>query len=159
MPSNSIERPKRGRAYTFPFFESNRIPMKKPPPDPKADMYLAKAKRFRQRALGFRHTLARDDLMRAHRLELEQMVTNLEGAARQLERMAGGADFEMESDLARVRAIRDGKPVTADQATERFLANARKYAAAMGSAGRPATVPSPGRQKPRSAKYTRRPGS
>jgi hypothetical protein len=84
MPSNSIERPKRGRAYTFPFFESNRIPMKKPPPDPKADMYLAKAKRFRQRALGFRHTLARDDLMRAHRLELEQMVTNLDGAARQL---------------------------------------------------------------------------
>ena len=133
--------------------------MKKPPPDPKADMYLAKAKRFRQRALGVRHTLARDDLMRAHRLELEQMVTNLEGAARQLERMAGGADFEMESDLARVRAIRDGKPVTADQATERFLANARKYAAAMGRAGRPATVPSPGRQKPRSAKYTRRPGS
>ena len=75
-------------------------------PDPKADMYLAKAKRFRQRALGFRHTLARDDLMRAHRLELEQMVTNLEGAARQLERMAGGVDFEMESELARVRVVR-----------------------------------------------------
>jgi hypothetical protein len=159
MPSNSIERPSGRRTYTFPFFESNRILMKKPPPDPKADMYLAKAKRFRQRALGFRHTLARDDLMRAHRLELEQMVTNLEGAARQLERMAGGVDFAMESDLARVRAIRDGKPVTADEATARFLANARKYAAAKGGPGRPATTPSPGRQKPRSAKYTRRPGS
>ncbi len=132
--------------------------MKKPPPDPKADMYMAKAKRFRQRALGFRHTLARDDLMRAHRLELEQMVTNLEGAARQLERMAGGVDFEMESDLARVRAIRDGKPVTSDEATARFLANASKYAAGK-AAARPATTPAPGRQKPRSAKYNRRPGS
>ncbi|MBI3506155.1 MAG: hypothetical protein HY059_15055 [Proteobacteria bacterium] len=133
--------------------------MKKQPPDPKADMYLAKAKRFRQRALGFRHTLARDDLMRAHRLELEQMVTNLEGAARQLERMAGGVDFEMESDLARVRAIRDGKPVTSDEATARFLANAQKYAAGKAGPGRPATTPAPGRQKPRSAKFTRRPGS
>ena len=128
-------------------------------PDPKADMYLAKAKRFRQRALGFRHTLARDDLMRAHRLELEQMVTNLEGAARQLERMAGGADFEMENELARVRAIRDGKPVTSDVATARFLANAQKYAAAKSGPGRPATTPAPGRAKPRSAKYNRRPGT
>jgi len=127
--------------------------MKKPPPDPKADMYMAKAKRFRQRALGFRHTLARDDLMRAHRLELEQMVTNLEGAARQLERMAGGADFEVEAELAHVRAIRDGKPVPGADATARFLANAQKFAAGK------AAAPSPSRMKPRSAKYTRRPGS
>jgi len=125
--------------------------MKKP--DPKADMYLAKAKRFRQRALGFRHTLARDDLMRAHRLELEQMVTNLEGAARQLERMAGGVDFEMEAELERVRAIRDGKPVPDAGAV--FLANARKFAAKAA----PGTVPKPGRlNRTRSAKYTRRPG-
>jgi hypothetical protein len=128
--------------------------MKKP--DPKADMYLAKAKRFRQRALGFRHTLARDDLMRAHRLELEQMVTNLEGAARQLERMAGGVDFEMEAELERVRAIRDGKPVPGADAGARFLANARKLAAAKAA---PGTTPAPGRlNRTRSAKYTRRPG-
>ncbi|MBL8833222.1 MAG: hypothetical protein JNL71_12600 [Rhodospirillales bacterium] len=133
--------------------------MKKQPPDPKADMYLAKAKRFRQRALGFRHTLARDDLMRAHRLELEQMVTNLEGAARQLERMAGGADFEVEGELARVRAIRDGKAPPGEDATARFLANAQRYAAGKAATARPAATPAPGRMKPRSAKYTRRPGT
>jgi hypothetical protein len=62
-----------------------------PKQDPKADQYLAKAKRFRDRAAGFRHTLARKDLTRAHREELSTMAANLEGAARQLEAMAGGS--------------------------------------------------------------------
>ncbi|MCZ8309923.1 MAG: hypothetical protein O9320_03655 [Magnetospirillum sp.] len=137
-------------------------------PDPKADMYLAKAKRFRQRAAGFRHTLKRDDLMRAHRLELEQMVVNLEGAAKQLERMAGGADFQMEAELDRVRAVRDGAPVPSTAATQRFFAAADNVARNRtvnhlgkkpGAAPVPATKPAPGRMAPRSAKYSRRPGT
>ncbi|MCA3262022.1 MAG: hypothetical protein ING44_08780 [Telmatospirillum sp.] len=133
-------------------------------PDPKSDMYLAKAKRFRQRAAGFRHTLKRDDLMRAHRLELEQMVVNLEGAAKQLERMAGGADFQMEAELERVRAVRDGAPVPSAAATQRFFAAADNVARNRtlkppGAAPASAPKPSPSRMAPRSAKYTRRPGS
>lgn len=126
-------------------------------PDPKADMYLAKAKRFRQRALGFRHTLARDDLTRAHRLELEQMVTNLEGAARQLERMAGGDKTDVDAELAEVRALKAGGPGAggSDAAAARFMANARKFAAAKSTG--PAT-PAPGRMSPRSAKFARRDG-
>ena len=137
-------------------------------PDPKADMYLAKAKRFRQRAAGFRHTLKRDDLVRAHRLELEQMVVNLEGAAKQLERMAGGADFQMEAELERVRAVRDGAPLPSAAATQRFFAAADNVARNRtlsqpgrkpGAAPALAPKPSPSRMVPRSAKYTRRPGS
>jgi hypothetical protein len=125
-------------------------------PDPKADMYVAKAKRFRQRALGFRHTLARDDLTRAHRLELEQMVTNLEGAARQLERMAGGEKMDVDAELAEVRALRAGGG--SDDAAARFMANARKFAAAKASAGPARPAPAAGRMAPRSAKFTRRDG-
>ncbi|MBL8805767.1 MAG: hypothetical protein JNN22_02880 [Rhodospirillales bacterium] len=123
-------------------------------PDPKADMYLAKAKRFRQRALGFRHTLAREDLTRAHRLELEQMVTNLEGAARQLERMAGGEKFDVDAELNEVRTLRAGAEGP-DAAAARFMANARKFAAAKTTG--PAR-PAPGRIAPRSAKFARRDG-
>ncbi len=135
-------------------------------PDPKAEMYLAKAKRFRQRAAGFRHTLKRDDLVRSHRLELEQMVVNLEGAAKQLERMAGGADFQMEAELERVRAVRDGGPAPSAAATQRFFAAADNVARNRtlkkpGAAPAPVSVPkpAPSRMAPRSAKYTRRPGS
>ncbi len=133
-------------------------------PDPKADMYLAKAKRFRQRAAGFRHTLKRDDLMRAHRLELEQMVVNLEGAAKQLERMASGADFQMEAELERVRAVRNGGPAPSAAATQRFFAAADNVARNRtpkkpGAAPVSAPKPAPGRMVPRSAKYTRRPGT
>ena len=120
-------------------------------PDPKADMYLAKAKRFRQRAAGFRHTLKRDDLRKAHRLELEKMVFNLEGAAKQLERMAGGANFEMEAEVERLRAIRDGEPLPSAAATQRFFAAANAVAAS-----RAAPRPAPGRMPLRSAKYTGR---
>lgn len=126
-------------------------------PDPKADMYMAKAKRFRQRALGFRHTLARDDLTRAHRLELEQMVTNLEGAARQLERMAGGEKVDVDAELSEVRALKAGGG--ADDAAARFMANARRFAATKSAAAGPArATPTPGRIGPRSAKFTRRDG-
>ncbi|MBI1243535.1 MAG: hypothetical protein GC202_00885 [Alphaproteobacteria bacterium] len=126
-------------------------------PDPKADMYVAKAKRFRQRALGFRHTLARDDLTRAHRLELEQMVTNLEGAARQLERMAGGEKFDVDAELTEVRTLKAGGASGADAAAARFMANARKFAAAKGAGGTKA-APAPSRMAPRSAKFARRDG-
>jgi hypothetical protein len=144
--------------------------MKKP--DPKAEMYLAKAKRFRQRAAGFRHTLARDDLVRSHRLELEQMVVNLEGAAKQLERMAKGEEFEMASEVARVRAIREGVPESSTalearkvaaqvNALQLLRAAANLDAAAKGIRPPPAggpSKPSPSRMAPRSAKFTRRPG-
>jgi hypothetical protein len=126
--------------------------MKKP--DPKAEIYLAKAKRFRQRAAGFRHTLKRDDLMRAHRLELEQMVVNLEGAAKQLDRMANGADFQKEAEVERLRAIRNGGPAPSDAATQRFFASANSVSAKRTGAPVPATRES----VPRAAKFTRRPG-
>jgi hypothetical protein len=131
--------------------------MKKP--DPKADIYLAKAKRFRQRAAGFRHTLKRDDLMRAHRLELEQMVVNLEGAAKQLDRMANGADFKMEAEVERVRAIRDGAPTPSAAATQRFFAAANSVAATRAASTAGFGHPAPSRMAPRSAKFTRRPGT
>lgn len=131
-------------------------------PDPKADMYLAKAKRFRQRAAGFRHTLKRDDLRKAHRLELEKMVFNLEGAAKQLERMAGGANFEMEAEVERLRAIRDGEPLPSAAATQRFFAAANAVAASRAASAPPILArptqarPAPGKMPLRSAKYTGR---
>lgn len=72
--------------------------------DPTADQYLVKAKRFRDRAAGFRHTLARVELVRRRREELETMVMNLEGAARQLEAMARGAPIDpLVASLAEAR--------------------------------------------------------
>ncbi|MFM8800209.1 MAG: hypothetical protein ACKOEE_06580 [Tagaea sp.] len=93
-------------------------------PDPKADQFLAKAKRFRERAAGFRHTLARKDLVRSRREELETMVMNLEGAARQLEAMARGAPNDMAGSAAEeIRKLRAGKPI--DPARAALIKNAR----------------------------------
>jgi hypothetical protein len=146
--------------------------------DPKAEMYLTKAKRFRQRAAGFRHTLKRDDLFRSHRLELERMVVNLEGAAKQLERMAGGADSHMDAEFERVRALRAGAPAPAAVAAQRFPAAANNVArtrakkppgaapaplstpiSAPKPAPKPALKPASGRPVPLAGKYARRPGS
>jgi hypothetical protein len=90
----------------------------------KSDQLRAKAKRFRDRAAGFRHTLARDDLARGHREELETMVLNLEGAARQLEAMAGGATIETAGSAAEeIRKLRAGGELTPERAT--LIRNAR----------------------------------
>ena len=141
-------------------------------PDPKSEMYLTKAKRFRQRAAGFRHTLKRDDLFRSHRLELERLVINLEGAAKQLERMARGADSGMAAEYDRMRALRAGAAAAPSAAAKlRPLAAAANNLARSrskkppGAAPAPiptslsAPKPTPGRLAPSSAKFLRRPGS
>jgi hypothetical protein len=146
-------------------------------PDPKAEMYLTKAKRFRQRAAGFRHTLKRDDLFRSHRLELERLVINLEGAAKQLERMARGADSGMAAEYDRMRALRAGAAAAPSAAAPSAAAKLRPLAAAANNLARsrskkppgaaPAPIstslsapkPTPGRLAPGSAKFPRRPGS
>jgi hypothetical protein len=95
-----------------------------PKTETKSDQLRAKAKRFRDRAAGFRHTLARDDLARGHREELETMVLNLEGAARQLEAMAGGATIETAGSAAEeIRKLRAGGELTPERAT--LIRNAR----------------------------------
>jgi uncharacterized protein (DUF1778 family) len=119
-----------------------------PKSDPKSDQLLAKAKRFRDRAAGFRHTLARDDVPRNPREKLETMVLNLEGAARQLEAMAGGAVFEAEGSAAEeIRKLRGGAPLTPERAAlirnARNVRNARVASQVLNAAARGGASPPP----------------
>jgi hypothetical protein len=121
--------------------------------DPNSEQLLAKAKRFRDRAAGFRHTLARDDLARKHREELEQMVLNLEGAARQLEAMAGGAPVEA-SDLTaaeEIRRLRAGHDIPPERAAlirnARSVRNARVASQVLNAAARAVAKPGAGPRK------------
>lgn len=119
-----------------------------PKPDAKSDQLLAKAKRFRDRAAGFRHTLARDDLSRNHREELETMVLNLEGAARQLEAMAGGAPIEAAGSAAEeIRKLRAGGDITPERAAlirnARNVRNARVASQVLNAAARGAGPAAP----------------
>jgi hypothetical protein len=123
-----------------------------PKPDPQSDQLLAKAKRFRDRAAGFRHTLARDDLARGHREELETMVLNLEGAARQLEAMAGGAPVETSGSAAEeIRKLRAGGAITPERATlirnARNVRNARVASQLLNAAARGGAKPGGGPRK------------
>lgn len=123
-----------------------------PKTDSQSDQLRAKAKRFRDRAAGFRHTLARDDLTRGHREELETMVLNLEGAARQLEAMAGGAVFEAEGSAAEeIRKLRGGGNITPERAAlirnARNVRNARVASQVLNAVARGG--PAPGAVPPR----------
>lgn len=114
-----------------------------PKQDSKSEQFLAKAKRFRDRAAGFRHTLARKDLTKAHREELSTMVANLEGAARQLEAMAGGAPVEPAMSAAEeIRRLREtGKMDPARAALIRNARNVRNARVAMQVLNAAAGVP------------------
>jgi hypothetical protein len=125
-----------------------------PKPDPKSDQLLAKAKRFRDRAAGFRHTLLRDDLARGHREELETMVLNLEGAARQLAAMANGAPIEAAGSAAdEIRKLRAGGTIDPARASlirnARHVRNARVASQLLNAAAAHAVPPAPGDAKPR----------
>jgi hypothetical protein len=119
-----------------------------PKSDPKSDQLRAKAKRFRDRAAGFRHTLARDDVPRNQREELETMVLNLEGAARQLEAMAGGAPVEAAGSAAEeIRKLRAGGDLTPERAAlirnARSVRNARVASQLLNAAARGGPAPAP----------------
>lgn len=52
------------------------------------EQYLAKAQRFRERAVGLRHGLESYKVPPMQRVEMERTLKNLEAAATELERLA-----------------------------------------------------------------------